>query len=302
MSQKVKTIRRFHQLYKSLNFSELMMKADDEFLELVVEMDAAGNVLRESKFDNAGELEERNDYAYTAGGKLLDHELYYAIEDVSERRVFKRDEKERLLEEVKMYGEDEGEKSVYTYDKGDRVTQYSRFDEEGLLDFREEFEYDDKGDLLFRRKFSAAGQLMEELSAQRGEMLVVEEKSFDSKGQLESTSITRYDASGRETSTVQTNPQGKLISSVHTTYDEHGNVLERAYKDFFSKTIRYAYDDGNRMITQELFDNTGLLLRKNIYEYDETGRLLTEQVFEIDASRGGRDKHYGMRFEYDYHS
>jgi len=302
MNKQIKTIRRFHQLYKSLNFSELMMKADDEFLELVVEMDSAGNVLRESKFDNEGELEERNEYTYSEAGKLLDHELYYAIDDVAERRIFKRDEKGRLLEEVKVYGEDEGEKLLYSYDEKDRVIAFQRFDEEGELDYREEFVYDEQGDLLQRRKYAAAGHLLEELSAQRGELLVVEEKSYDSNGNLESTSITKFDASGREVSNVQSNTQGKLISSVITVYDDRGNALERVYKDFYSKTVRYEYDANDKMITQELFDNTGLLLRKNIYEYDPDGQLIAEQVFEIDASRGGRDKHYGMRFEYDYHA
>ena len=35
-------------------------------------------------------------------------------------------------------------------------------------------------------------------------------------------------------------------------------------------------------LTQELFDGSGLLLRKNVYEYDNDGRLLTEQNYEID--------------------
>lgn len=302
MNKKVKTIRRFHQVYKTLSFSELMMKADDEFLELVVDMDAMGNVLKESKFDNSGELEERNDYCYTESGKLLEHELYYALDDVTEKRLFKRNDKGLLLQEVKVYGEDEGEKIEYTYDAADRVVSLIRYDEEGDQDFREEFNYDEKGELLARHKFSADGRLLEELTAQRGESLLVEEKSYDDSGALESTTITQFDSNGKELSSRQTNSQGKLIAAINTTYDERGNVVERAYKDFYSKTIRYAYDEENRMTTQELFDSTGLLLRKNIYEYDDVGQLVNEQVFEIDASRGGRDKHYGMRFEYDYFS
>ena len=62
MSAQIKTVRRFTQRYKNYSFSELMNKADEEFLELVVEMDSTGNILMKSKFDNEGELEERNSY------------------------------------------------------------------------------------------------------------------------------------------------------------------------------------------------------------------------------------------------
>ena len=60
MAQSIKTVRRFNQLYRNFSFSELMAKADEEFLESVTEMDAKGNIVEESKFDSSGELEERN--------------------------------------------------------------------------------------------------------------------------------------------------------------------------------------------------------------------------------------------------
>ncbi len=299
MSDTAKKIRRFNQQYQSLSFSEVMRKSDDEYLDLLVEMDAQGNVLLESKFAADGELDERNEYVYSAGGKLLEHTLYYAFDDVTEKKVYRRDDKERLLEEVKLYGEDEGEKLVYAHDEKDRITSITRYDEEGELDYREEIRYDEFGELLSRKKFDSEGKLRESLEVQKGEEMSVQEQSFGIDGAVESTTVTRFDKQGRELQSVQHNAQGKKISSVACAYDERGNVLERSYQDFYSKTIRYAYDDQDRMVMQELFDGTGLLLRKNLYEYDEQGRLLTEQVFEIDASRGGRDKHYGHRYEYE---
>ena len=65
--------------------------------------------------------------------------------------------------------------------------------------------------------------------------------------------------------------------------------------------MRYTYDEQDRMLTQELFDGSGMLLKKNIYEYDEAGNIITEQTFEIDTSRGGRDKHFGTRYEYEFY-
>lgn len=299
MSDNIKTIRRFNQQYKSFSFSELMKKADDEYLELVVEMDSQGNVVRESKFSPDGELEERSEYVYSKGGKLLEHTLLYAIDDVTERKAYTRDDQDRLLSEVKLYGEDAGERMEYHYGAGDKVNAIVRHDEEGELDYKEEITYDEKGELASRKKYHREGSLIYSLEVKRDVGATIEEHEFELDGTLKALTITAVDADGKEISSVQQNDKGKLISAVYSRYDDRGNLLERNYKDFYSKTIRYEYDEVNRMLTQELFDSTGLLLRKNIYEYDEAGQLAVEQVFEIDTSRGGRDKHYGNRYEYD---
>ena len=76
-------------------------------------------------------------------------------------------------------------------------------------------------------------------------------------------------------------------------------MIRRNYKDFFSKTVHYTYDEQNRLTVQEMFDASGLLLKKNLYTYDDDGNLAAEQTYEIDTARGGRDKHFGARYEYD---
>lgn len=276
-----------------------MKKADEEYLEFLAEFDGQGNVVRESKFDSSGELEERNEYRYSPGGKLIEHVLLFAIEDVTERRVLRRDEQDRLLEELKMYGDDTGERMVYSYDDADHVLSVVRYDEEGELDFREEFTYDEKGDLATRNKFDRDSRVVEQLEVRRGDQLEMVQVEYNESGKPVSTTVSKFDAAGNEVSNLQTSPDGKLISAVYSSYDDRGNAVERVYKDFYSKTIRSEYDDQYRLLSQELFDSTGLLLRKNVYEYDENGNVITEQVFEIDASGGGRDKHYGARYEYE---
>ncbi|HNP99336.1 MAG TPA: hypothetical protein PKK99_09785, partial [Bacteroidia bacterium] len=164
MSAKIKTVRRFTQRYKNYSFSELMKEADEEFLELVVEMDANGNVLSESKFDQEGELEERNTYTYSPQGKLEEHVLLFAVEDVTERRVLKRNEKGLALEEVKYYGDDAGERSEYVYDEKENIIEIKRYDEEGDFDVREEMKYDDKGSLIERTRIDKNGKVVERLS------------------------------------------------------------------------------------------------------------------------------------------
>jgi YD repeat-containing protein len=303
MSSKIKTIRRFMQLYKNFSFSELMTRADAEFIDMQIDMDEAGNVLSESKFSEEGELEEKNSYTYNSQGKLTGHVLLFAVEDVTERRELRRDDKGRLLEEIKFYGDDTGERTEYQYDDKDNVSSIVYYDEEGNFSSREEMRYNDDASLTERIRYDGENNVTERLSiGVASEEKQVEEIEFNPDGSVKSKALVKFNEAGKEVSSVQRTPEGKLISSVESTYDEKGNVVERRYKDFYSKTLRYAYDEKDRLITQELYDGSGMLLRKNIYEYDEEGNVTAEQTFEIDTSRGGRDKHFGTRYEYEFFS
>jgi len=126
----------------------------------------------------------------------------------------------------------------------------------------------------------------------------IEEQNYDGNGKFVSKTIIRFDDSGKELSSLQTSAEGRLITSVENVFDEKGNVIEKHYKDFYSKTLRYAYDDKNRTISNELLDANGTLLRKSLYEYDDDDNIISEQFYEMDTTRGGRDTHKGSRYEY----
>ena len=302
MAKKIKEVRKHYQRYKNFSFSELMTKADEEFLESIMEMDTQGNVLSESKFNQLGELEEMNTLTYTGDGKLLEHVLFYALDDVTEKRQLKRNDKGRLLEEVKYYGDDSGERSAYEYNEADLIIAIIEYDEEGQFISREDVIYDAQGSIVERTKKDATGGLIDKVIFEKtSDGKIILEKEFGEDGELKSVTTISFDESGKELTSFQSTPEGRLITGVETIYDEKGNVIERQYKDHYSKTVRYEYDDANKMITQELFDGSGLLLRKNIYEYDESGNLRAEQTFEMDNSRGNKEKHFGTRYEYAYY-
>ncbi len=238
MAEKIKTIRRFNQRYKTFSFSELMTKADEEYLEAVIEMDENGNVLVESKFDNQGELEERNTLRYSPEGKLLEHVLLFALEDVTEKRVLNRDDKGRLLEEIKYYGDDSGEKTTYEYNEKDLVSAIIEYDEEGELVSRESINYDESGSICERITDDSSGQLLQKLVFEKsGGTEVIEEKEYGNDGNLKTVTTMSFNSEGKEISSYQKTPDGKLITGTITTYDEKGNMIERRYKDFYSKSI-----------------------------------------------------------------
>jgi hypothetical protein len=295
----LRSIKRFHQDLRSNNYSDIKTEGS-EFLDLAVEMDENGNVISESKFVSDGELEEKNSYSYGSHGKMTGHVLYYAVDDVTERRELIRNEKGFLLSETKFYGDDSGEKTEYIYNEKDNIIGISHYDEEGELSSVEEMKYDENGSLSERMVMDKDGKLISKTVFSPHANEQIEESEYDSTGQLVSKTVIKFDEKGKEISSVQTNPQGKLITAVQNVYDERGNVIEKIFKDFYSKKILFEYDERDRLIVQELYDGSGLLLRKNMYEYDDNGNVISEKTYEMDTTRGGRDKHYAMRYEYEY--
>ena len=300
MSKKIKSIRRFNQNYKNFNFSDLTSRADEEYLELTVILDANGNSSEEIKYLPTSEVEEKNTYEYDTNGKLATHTLLYAIDNFTEKRVLTRNEKGLLISEIKYYSGDSGEKTEYEYNEKDNVTAIIHFDEEGEFVSREEIIYDDKGGLTERCTYDINKKIVSRITFTNPADNQIEEIDYDANGAITSKTIIIFNDKGKELSSVQTNPQGKLITSVKNTYDDRGNIIEKVYKDFYSKKVKFEYNDKDLLIVQELFDEQGLLLRKNMYEYDDDKNVIAEQTYEMDTTRGGRDKHFGTRYEYEF--
>lgn len=300
MSKKIKSIRRFNQNYKNFNFSDLTSRADEEYLELTVILDANGNSSEEIKYLPTSEVEEKNTFEYDSNGKLSSHTLLYAIDNFMEKRVLTRNEKGLLISEVKYYSGDSGEKTNYEYNEKDNVTAIIHYDEEGEFVSREEIIYDDKGGLTERCTYDINKIILSRITFTNPDNNQIEEIDYDVNGAIVSKTIIIFNDKGKELSSVQTNPQGKLITSVKNTFDDRGNIIEKIYKDFYSKKVKFEYNDKDLLIVQELFDEQGLLLRKNMYEYDEDKNVIAEQTYEMDTTRGGRDKHFGTRYEYEF--
>src|SRR5689334_21731316 len=106
MSKKIKSIKKYNRPFKPFSFGNAEEVGEEEYLESEIELDENGNTLMEAKYSDDGELEEKNSFRYSAEGKLLEHTLLYAVEDVTERRMLTRNEKGLLLSEVKYYGDD----------------------------------------------------------------------------------------------------------------------------------------------------------------------------------------------------
>jgi hypothetical protein len=301
MSRKIKSIKRYNRPFKPFTFGNTE-EGDEEYLESLTELDENGNAVTEIKYSDDGEMEDKNSYRYNQEGKLLEHTLLYAVEDVTERRMLTRNEKGLVLTEVKYYGDDSGERTEYIYDDKDNLVERKYFDEEGVFVSKENFKYDDDGSLVEDIKYNANNAIEEHSTFKKIDDKTIEQIQHHPDGSMASRTLIKFDDAGKELSSEQTTADGKLISGITNVLDERGNVVERHFKDFYSKTIRYVYDENNRCVMQELFDGNGTLIQKNMYSFDEDGNVIDTHTYEMDTTRGGRDKHFETRYEYEFWS
>ena len=296
---KHKSIHRYNRNYKNFNFSDLTPTADEEYLELTVELDSEGRVVTESKFSPDGELEEQSTYKYGDHGKLIEHELHYVVDDAREKRVLQRNEKGNVVSEIKYYGTEEGSRTNYEYDAKENIVVIVTLDEEGEFASREEIKYDDKGAVIERAILDDKKSIVSKTVFNYLSGTQIEEIESGANGQMISRTLNTFDEKGNELTSVQTNPEGKLISGVKNIYDDKGNVIEKIYKDFYSKNVKNEYDDQSRLLKQEIYDVNGMLIKRNAFVYDDEGNILEEQNYEMDSTRGGRDRHFGTRYVYN---
>ena len=292
-------VKRFAATYRSL--AAVTSEPASEYLEHLVEFDGQGNILKESKFFPDGKAEEISSYEYDSGGRMTGHLLEYVPDETSEKKVLERDGEGRITRETKFYGEFAGEHTEYVYNADGLITEVKSFDEEGDFSMREEIAYNDKKQIASRTLYDKDGKLSEKrVFTIADDGFSVEEEMFDQDGLLKASRTTRLSPENKETDVIEKTGQGKLVSATHSVYDANGNLIERHFKDYYSKVLKYTYDEQNRCISEELFDDHGTLLRRQIFEYDSEGRLVAEQNYEMDMTRGGRDKHQVLRYEYEY--
>lgn len=119
-------------------------------------------------------------------------------------------------------------------------------------------------------RYSADGTPVECLAGPEGELVQVGLRRYDEQGNLVYYKNTYFD---RE-----------------ETYDPRGNVLE---KKSGGKQHRFAYDESDRMLSEEILDEKGKQLSLTEYTYDEKGNLI------LEARGWDGNVHTETRYTYD---
>jgi hypothetical protein len=208
-----------------------------------------GNLTSSEDFYMYGKASYGKDtYTYAPTGKLLEkvHEINGSIL----KTTYSYNSSGQLLKEI--YGLQIKE---YIYNLEGRLVEIRRSYGKGVIDSRQVFSYDDKGNLLDRI-------------------------SYDTNGIFRGKETKTYDANGRLLEEV--NGYGTNI------YNAQGQLtMEIRGKDTSDSSYRkviYEYDDKGLIVKEEEFDNKGLR-KKSVYtyEFDSTGNWTKEITTEWSA-------------------
>ena len=170
--------------------------ASDEFLETESHFDENGNLVRELKYEPDNTGCEILEFEYNDKGELTRQRMSAEGEsEIEETIVFERDDKGRLVKEVKYYGTDEGEVILIGYGAHDNPVRVTRSDPDGDPESEEVMEYD-SADKLIRHKVRNLNEGSEVIS------------QFP------------YHEAGNPKKKVYTDGKGSLITKVIFEYDE----------------------------------------------------------------------------------
>jgi YD repeat-containing protein len=296
--QKLKSVRKYASKLRQVNFGAVEVD-DQSRLVTEVHYGENGKVSKEIRYNSNGQQEEIHEYAYDDKDRLLEHRNAMPLDDVEEHEKTEHDDKGRVIREVKMYGDDEGESAVYEYDDAGRLKALKRYDEEGKCTEEEEMQYDAEGRMSMRIVkdhhagktteidfiYNSEGKLQEQVEKENGKTAV--------------RTVFEYDAAGHDVSVAQYNASGNLAQKVESEFDEEGRLIKRISRGFYTRIYNYRYDDSSRLTDETVMDENNNVISRHAYEYDDQGRVALETIYEMDPTHSGRGTTVAHRFEYE---
>ncbi|MDV6168752.1 hypothetical protein R1T16_09970 [Flavobacterium sp. DG1-102-2] len=185
-----------------------------------IEMKYQGkNIAQKTTFSAQNNPNDKVAYLYDSKGNIIQEDIYLASESVQYKAVNKYDKKNRKISEARY---DKDSKKLYEtvskYD-GDNLMKKFTVDAKGVVDYSEDFTYDDKGNVLTHLTF----------------------EKFDNSKTLD---MYAYDDKGNKREwAVEKN--GKPFMKASFDYDDKNNTTVISVTDAAGKQVdkrEYAYD------------------------------------------------------------
>lgn len=225
------------------------------YLNLEYSYDEEGKVLKETHYNTTGVLTSILEYEYSDDGYTVLETSYNTNSgEVSGITVHIYNSDDDLLSSMKSYaGSTESyvteyeyeydsagnllSKTTYSYDADGALMNTSTsswvYDEAGNVisdGSGGTYTYDENGNKLTWRYGGDSGTLIEYTYDEQGNLLT--ETSTDYyEGEASSPALDEYvyDDAGNQIKYIRYNGEGSIYSEVHSTYDEHGNLLSETY-------------------------------------------------------------------------
>ncbi len=274
-----------------------------EFLETETHFNEKGNVVREVKHEPDNTGSEILEYDYNEQGVITRQKLTAEGEmDMEETIVFERDEKGRLVKEVKYYGDDEGEKVIVEYGAHNNPVKVFKSDPDGDPESEETMDYDSSDRLIKHhvKQFTEDSDVISQFTYNEAGKPACKIDT-DTNGTVLSKVEFEYDEKGLLVRETEKNANDELISEIVTVYDERENIIHRDIRDYNSRKLIFEFDDNDNCIKEEIFDENGKMIMKTVFEFNEHNLPVSESSVASGIAFGVTDGNKESRFEYEYY-
>jgi hypothetical protein len=169
-----------------------------------------------------------------------------------------------------------------------------RFDD-GSLDEYTISEYNEKGFVERKKRYSASAVLLDQVEFVYNDITLVEKRLLDDKGLVKSITRYAYEADRLVTERLE-DAEGKLLTAFSYEYDGTGQRVAQRVSNSEGRnlaTTKYLWDDAGMLERTELTDSTGRLIAYSSFVYDEKGFLAKQEYFSADGTL--------LRFEISNH-
>ena len=303
MDKKIKTIRNYRVNYRMENPDDPNCEnwvETDSILSSYTEYDREGNLLRSASYNASGEPGELYTYRYDEKNRPVEEILYYDEDEVAEkRRITWSDDGRKLEEHIEF--ESGGESTItYTYNGEGLLTEWFMCDADREPEELHEFEY---------RNNLIVGETVNGYDNVPSWKKLME---YDARGNLcaldyispEETDCYRYeytyDEKDRRIKTRKFDHKGNLTEKSDTEYNESDQVISTTEEDrtTFRKT-RFEYDEQGHAVVQTEADADDNIMVRIDRTYEADG-LITESTVYIHRHGDGNDQLYSVRYEYGF--
>lgn len=236
---KVKSVEHISQNVSLVN-GQLSRSGDTEKYQM--NFNPAGFLNNYARFNKEGKLIWRESIEYSTSNKKTLYAKYESKELVNKVFVFKYDKNDNLIQKT-IFASNE------FFDQNGKVVKSKLID--------------DYFDTRYNYKYDSVNQL-------------IEERVFNTKGEVSSAYSHIYDKEGNCTETILRSDGFVVLRYVYG-YDEKGNrrtVVEYGKDDEILKKKAYHYDAAGRKTKEYIYRKNGAFIRKILYTYDANGNLI----------------------------
>ncbi len=248
---------------------------EERYISSYIEYDKAGNVILAISYLPDGEIESKTTSEYNQKGHLIRQSNYISEDEIGEDSVYIRNENGDLIRVDKKFAD--GSASTITHNRSEdsKQLEISNRDEDGELEEREVYLFDDKGNMLEKEVYNYNNKLQEKYVNEYDEKAnLVKQTEYEQGGRFALETELTYDDNGNVISQITFNRKRQITHKLLFTYDDKNRVIRQQFgKSYVVKTV---YNDEDNTRVEKKIGANGIEEDETVSKYNENGDILEE--------------------------